>query len=46
MAVLNTGNVAPKQAGALFDIALRELLGFAERAETITYYHGGIISDS
>src|SRR6267378_6244871 len=37
MAVLDAGNVAAKQAGALFDVALGEFLFFAECAKAVTY---------
>src|SRR5882672_8687298 len=43
MAVLDTGNVATKQAGTLFDVALGELLFFAECAKAVANNHGGII---
>ncbi len=43
MAVLNAGNVATKQAGALFNVTLGEFLFLAQFAEAITNNHGGII---
>ena len=44
MAVLNTGDIAPDQARAPFDIALGEILFFAHFAKSVTNNHGGIIS--
>jgi hypothetical protein len=44
MAILNAGNVATKQAGTLFDIALGEFLFFAECAKAVTNNHAGIMA--
>ena len=44
VAILDTGNVATKQAGALFDVALGEFLFFAESAKTVANNHAGIIA--
>jgi ATP-dependent Clp protease adapter protein ClpS len=41
--VFNTADIAPNQAHALFDIALREFLVFAECAKSVAYNYGGII---
>src|SRR6266849_354694 len=43
MAILNAGNVATKQAGTLFDVALGEFLFFAECAKAVTNNHADII---
>src|SRR6266851_9164753 len=43
MTILNAGNVATKQAGTLFDVALGEFLFFAECAKTVTNNHADII---
>src|SRR5690348_561778 len=43
MTVFYAGDVAPKQACALFDVALGEFLFLAQFAEAITNNHGGII---
>jgi len=42
--VFNAGDVAAKQAGTLFDVALGEFLFLAQFADAITNYHRGIIS--
>src|SRR6266478_1464080 len=44
MPILDAGNVAAKQAGALFDVALGEFLFLAHFAEAVTNNHCGIIS--
>src|SRR2546421_121470 len=44
MPILDAGNVAAKQAGALFDVALGEFLFLAHFAEAVTNNHWGIIS--
>ena len=44
MAVFNAGDVAAKQASALFDVALREFLFLTQFAEAITNNHGGIVT--
>jgi len=44
MAVLDTRNVAPQKAGALFDVSLREFLFFAHGAKTVAYNHVAIIT--
>jgi hypothetical protein len=46
VAILDSGNVAPQKAGALFDIALGEFLFFAECAKAITDNHADIRSYS
>jgi hypothetical protein len=43
MTIFDAGNVATKQAGSLFDVALGEFLFFAECAKTVTNNHEGII---
>jgi hypothetical protein len=43
MTILYAGNVATKQAGTLFDVALGEFLFFAECAKAVTNNHEGII---
>src|SRR5258708_31370676 len=43
MTILDAGNVATKQAGAFFDVALGEFLFFAHGAKTVTNNHAGII---
>jgi|ERR1700674_207982 len=43
MTILYAGNVATKQAGTLFDVALGEFLFFAECAKAVTNNHAGII---
>src|SRR5216684_1498429 len=43
MTILYAGNVATKQAGTLFDVALGEFLFFAECAKTVTNNHADII---
>src|SRR5713226_9670974 len=40
--ILDAGNVTSEQASALFNVALGELLFFAQHAKTFTYYHGRI----
>jgi hypothetical protein len=42
--VLDTRDVAPKQPGALFDVALAKILLFTKFAESGAYQHAGIIS--
>jgi hypothetical protein len=41
MTVLDTGDVATMQAGALFDVALGEFLFLAQFAKAVADYHGG-----
>src|SRR6266436_5115593 len=41
MPILNAGNVAAKQAAALFDVSLGEFLFFAECAKAVAYNHTG-----
>jgi hypothetical protein len=41
MAILDSGNIAPQKAGALFDIALGEFLFLTQCAEAITDNHAG-----
>jgi hypothetical protein len=43
MTILYAGNVAAKQAGTLFNVALGEFLFFAECAKAVTNNHAGII---
>src|SRR5882762_810984 len=43
MTILYAGNIAAKQAGTLFDVALGEFLFFAECAKAVTNNHEGII---
>jgi hypothetical protein len=43
MAVFNAADVTPKQASALFYVTLTKFLLFAKFAESIAYYHSGII---
>jgi len=43
MAVLDVGRKAAIQPCAFFEIALTELLGFAELPESLAYGHAGII---
>jgi hypothetical protein len=40
VAIFHAGDVAPKQAGALFDVALGEFLYLTHFAEAITNNHG------
>src|SRR5208282_3631970 len=40
--VLDARDIAPQQAGALFDVPLGQRLGFTERANTVTDNNGGI----
>jgi len=40
MTVLDTGDVAAKQAGALLDVALGEFFFFAQSAKPVTDNHG------
>jgi len=44
MTIFHARDVAAKQAGTLFDVALGEFLFFAECAKTVTNNHGGIIT--
>src|SRR6267154_3373609 len=44
MSILNAGNVAAKQAAALFDVSLGEFLFLAECAKAVAYNHTGIVS--
>ena len=44
MTILDAGDITPKQASALFDVALGEFPFFAECAQTVAYNHSGIIS--
>src|SRR2546430_12713442 len=44
MTILDAGDITPKQARALFDVALGEFLFFAECAQAVAYNHSGIIS--
>jgi hypothetical protein len=44
MAVLNSGNVTTKQAGAFFNVTLGELFCLAHFAEAVAYDHAGIVS--
>jgi hypothetical protein len=44
MTILDARNVATKQAGTLFDVALGEFLFFAECAKAVTNNHEGIIA--
>src|SRR5712692_2597321 len=43
MTIFHARNVAAKQAGTFFDVALGEFLFFAECAKTVTNNHAGII---
>jgi hypothetical protein len=42
MAVFHTGDIAPDQARALFDVALREILFFAECAKAVAIIIRGL----
>ncbi len=44
MPILDAGNVAAKQAAALFNVTLGEFLCLAHFAEAVAYNHGEIIS--
>jgi len=44
MTILDAGDITPKQASALFDVALGEFPFFAECAQAVAYNHSGIIS--
>jgi hypothetical protein len=44
MTIFHARDVAAKQAGTLFDVALGEFLFFAECAKTVTNNHAGIIA--
>ena len=40
VAILDTGNIAAKQAGTLFDVTLCKFLFFAQSAKPVTDDHG------
>src|SRR5436190_1233454 len=42
--ILDAGDITPKQASALFDVALGEFPFFADCAQAVAYNHSGIIS--
>ena len=44
MTILDAGDITPKQASALFDVALGEFPFFADCAQAVAYNHSGIIS--
>jgi hypothetical protein len=44
MTVLDAGDVAPQKSGAMFDVALGELLLFAKFAELVANDHDGIVA--
>jgi hypothetical protein len=44
MTILDARDITPKQASALFDVALGEFPFFAECAQAVAYNHSGIIS--
>ena len=44
MTILDTGYVATKQTGALFDVTLGEFLFFAECAKAVTNNHADIVA--
>ena len=44
MTILDAGDIAPEQAGALFDVALGEFLFLTQFAEAVANNHGGIVT--
>ena len=44
VAVLNAGDVAAEETGALFDVTLREFFCFTQQAKPIADYHKGIVA--
>ena len=43
MAIFDAGDIATKQSSALFDVPLRKLFFFAQRAKTVAYDHVAIV---
>ena len=44
MPIFNSGGVTAKEASAFFDVALAQVLRFAELTETVANEHGGLSS--